>query len=55
MDNIDFPIALASLIVQDLEWTMKQKSSDVIVQKTRDHIILYYLNGKDGLYKDFLD
>lgn len=54
MDNIDFPIALTSLFVQEPEWTMKQRSNDVIVQKTREHI-LYYLNGKDGLYKDFLD
>lgn len=34
---------------------MKQSSNDVIAQKAREHITLYYLNGKDGLYKEFPD
>lgn len=32
---------------------MKQRSNDVIIQKAREHITLYYLDGNDGLYKEF--
>lgn len=54
VEKIEFRIALTYLSRNQTENT-KQRSNDVIMQKNREHITLYYLNGKDGLYKDFPD
>lgn len=54
MEKTDFSIALASLPRNQTK-NKKQRSNDVIMQKAREHLTLYYLNGKDGLYNDFPD
>lgn len=44
-----------NIFVQEPDWKHEAKKQWCHYAENREHITLYYLNGKDGLYKDFPD